>query len=526
MNSSYDRSRFFSRNLAVLPVLIAVWLAIGLDGRLHWDEPHYLYTGAFLSIEELMTGYFKPSGIEGFTVSRIAHVALVRLFAELFGIGGHLILVIMLLYTALLGVFLWVTYLILCELEVPAAGSGFATLIVGFSSVSLYLAYKTLPDVPALLWSSLAVLAAIRSVRGRAWLWILIGALTLAAAALTKWILIWTFAAFALALLVPGHAGMPRAKALPIILAIGAGSVLVLALVLIAAGLQVSDFLAFLSVARDTSDPLAAKIFHLLVGLGILLIVLPLAALHHDKALMRFFLLWFALATLPILVAVPRLEVRYLAPGLMPLAGLTFLAVEVVRARLPAALARPRPELLLAGLLLLAVALSSRSVQGLTEHEVEIYSMHRLLRRLDAAFGPGAYAVVTPWEYSTFLYLRLAYPDRAVYDGFDPRRVGRPGWAAAQDRYFDGRVLRNVDQLRGIAEPLIYLGFSEAMPIANLRDWADRAPEPIRGAVLDQLDALPALHHLSLSWMWHSPALSFAPVAEAGNYVAYRVTLR
>jgi hypothetical protein len=121
MNSSYDRSRLFSRNLAVLPVLIAVWLALGLDGRLHWDEPHYLYTGAFFSIEELITGYFKPSGIEGFTVSRIAHVALVRLFAELFGIGGHLILIIMLLYTALLGVFLRVTCLILCDLEVPAA---------------------------------------------------------------------------------------------------------------------------------------------------------------------------------------------------------------------------------------------------------------------------------------------------------------------------------------------------------------------------------------------------------------------
>jgi hypothetical protein len=244
----------------------------------------------------------------------------------------------------------------------------------------------------------------------------------------------------------------------------------------VAAGLQLSDFLGFLSVARNASDPVAAKIFHILVGLGILLILLPIAAFHHDKDLTRFFLVWFGMATLPFIILVPRLEIRYLAPALIPLAGLIFLALDVLRGRLPTALARPRSEVLLAALLVCAVALSSRSVQGLTEHEVEMYSMHNLLRRLDAALGPGAYAVVTPWEYSTFLYLRLVYPNRAVYNGFDPRRVGPPEWMVEQERFFDSRVLRNVDQLRAISNPLVYIGFVDAMPIANLRDWAELTP--------------------------------------------------
>jgi hypothetical protein len=526
MKPSYSQRNPFFRNPTVLLLIIAFWLVIGLDGRLHWDEPQYLYTGVFFSFEEIVAGDFNPSGIDGFTVSRIAHVVLVKVLAELFGSGGHLIAILMLLYTAFLVIFWWVTYLILRDLELPAAGAGFAALVVAFSPVSLYLAYKTLPDVPALMWSSLAVLAGIRSVQGRGWIWIPIGAVAIATAIFTKYILVWTFAAFALAVLVPGHVSMPRNKSLPIFLAMGASSILLVALVHTAAGLQLSDFLAFLSVARDTSDPVAAKILHILVALGILLIALPITAFHHDKDLTRFFLMWLAIATLPFLLVVPRLESRYLAPGLIPLAGLTLLALDVLRRRLPPALARPRSEVLIAGLLVFTVALSSRSVQALTEHEVEMYSMHRLLGRLDAAFGPGAYAVVTPWEYSTFLYLRLAYPNRAVYNAFDPRLVGRPDWAVAQKRYFDGYILRYVDQLRAISKPVVYIGFPEAMPIANLRAWAALAPGPIREAVLDKLDSLGALKHISLSWMWDSPALSFAPVDQVGNYVAYRVTLR
>lgn len=526
MTPTYNYNRLVSTKLAALILIIGFWIVLGFDGRLHWDEPQYLYTGAFFSIQEIVADHFQASGIDGFTVSRIAHVALVKLLAEIFGVGGHLVLLVMIFYEVLLTICLYVTYLILRDLGVSAVGAGFATLIVGFSPVGLYLAYKTLPDVPALMWSSLAVLAAIRSVQRRGWFWIPVGAVAISAAALTKYILVWTFAAFALTVLIPGHPSMPWKKSLPIFLVMGTGSILVFALVLIAAGLPLADFLAFLSVARNTSDPLVAKIFHILVALGILLTVLPIAAFHHDKKLTRFLLVWFAMATLPFLIVVPRLEVRYLAPGLIPLAGLTFLALDVLRSRLPAALGRPRSEVLLAGLLVFTVALSSRTVQGLTEHEVEMYSMHRLLKRLDAVLGPGAYAVVTPWEYSTFLYLRLVYPNRAVYDGFDPRLVGEPDWMAAQEKFFDGYLLRNMDQVRAISDPLVYIGFPEAMPIANLRDWTDWTPDPIRQAVLRKLDSLGALKHISLSWMWHAPELSLSPMAQVGNYTAYNVEVR
>jgi hypothetical protein len=197
-----------------LPMLVAVtlWLVVGFDGRLHWDEPQYLYSGAYFSTEEILAGDFQPSTIAGFTVSRFAHIILIKWLAGLFGIGGQLLAVVMISYVASLLIFFFVGHLILRELAVPATDSAVAMISVMFSPVGFYLAYKTLPDVPALMWSSLAVLAAIRWVRdGRRWVWFPIGALSLAMAALTKHVLVWTFVSFAAAAMLAGPVGMARA---------------------------------------------------------------------------------------------------------------------------------------------------------------------------------------------------------------------------------------------------------------------------------------------------------------------------
>jgi hypothetical protein len=505
---------------------VLVWLVLGFDGRLHWDEPHFLYAGAYFPIAQIIAGDFQPSLHPGFTTSRIAHVVLVNGMTGLLGIGGQLVAFVMVLYVALLLVFFGVVYVVLRELTVPATEAAVATVIVMFSPISLYVAWKTLPDVPALMWSSFAVLAAIRLVGdGRAWVWLPIGVLALAMTALTKHVLVWTFVAFAAAAIVADPIGMARARLLGILVALSVGSVVVFAAVLTIVGFDLTDFLAFLAAASRASEPLAARALHIVIALGLLWIVLPIAACHPDRPLTRFFWLWFAIATLPLLVIAPRVEIRYLAPALLPLAGLVFLSLDLLGRRLPVLALRPRSMLAALMILIGAVGLSSRSVQALTAHEIEMTSLHALLGRLDDAFGPGAYAVVTPWEYSTFLYLRLVYPDRPVYDAFDPQRIGHPEWSSAQERFFAGRILRNVDQLHAIDRQLVYVGFPEPMPVANLRRLAGLLPKRIGEPLIRKLDSLSAYKHLSVSWMWDDPDVSLELIDQVGNYHVYQVTL-
>lgn len=505
---------------------IPLWLVLGFDGRLHWDEPQYLYAGAYFTFAQIIAGDFQPSLIPGFTTSRIAHVALINWMTGFLGIGGQLVTFVMALYVALLLTFFFVVYAVLRELTVPATEATLATVTVMFSPIGLYLAWKTLPDVPALMWSSFAVLAAIRLVgHGRAWVWFPIGMLALAMTALTKHVLVWTFVSFAAAVIIAGPVGMARARLLGIVVALSAGSVVVFAAVLTIAGLDLTSFPTFLAHAREATEPLAARALNLATTLGLLWVVLPIAAFHQDRPLTRFFWVWFAIATLPFLIIAPRIEIRYLAPALLPVAGLAFLSLDLLRHRLSGLALRPRSMVLALVIFVAAVGLSSRSVQALTAHEVEVTSLHALLGRLDDAFGPDRYAVVTPGEYSTFLYLRVAYPDRPVYDAFDPRRMGHPEWSSGQDLFFAGRMLRTVDQLRAIDKRLVYVGFPEAMPVANLRRLASLLPNTIGEPLIRKLDSLGTWKQLSLSWMWDEPDLSLELMDQVGNYHIYQVTL-
>jgi len=517
-------------SLAHLGLLIVaavpLWLVLGFDGRLHWDEPQYLYAGAYFTFAQVIAGDFQPSLIPGFTTSRIAHVALINWMTGFLGIGGQLVAFVMVLYVALLLIFFFVVYVVLRELTVPPTEATLATLAVIFSPIGLYLAWKTLPDVPALMWSSIAVLAAIRLVGDRrAWVWFPIGMLALAMTALTKHVLVWTFVSFAAAAIIAYPVGMVRARLLGIVVALSAGSVVVFAAVLTIAGFELTSFLRFLALASVNAEPLAARALNLATTFGLLWVVLLIAAFHQDRPLTRFFWVWFAIATLPFLIIVPRIEIRYLAPALLPLAGLAFLSLDLLRHRLSGLSLHPRSMVLALAIFIAAEGLSSRSVQALTAHEVEVTSLHALLGRLDDAFGPGRYAVVTPGEYSTYLYLRMVYPDRPVYDAFDPRRIGHPEWSSGQELFFAGRILRSIDQLRAIDKQLVYVGFPEAMPVANLRRLASLLPNTIGEPLTRKLDSLGTWEQLSLSWMWDEPDLSFELMDEVGNYHVYQVIL-
>ena len=76
-----------------------------------------------------------------------------------------------------------------------------------------------------------------------------------------------------------------------------------------------------------------------------------------------------------------------------------------------------------------------------------------------------------------------------MYDAFDPRRIGHPEWSSAQERFFAGRILRNVDQLRAIDRQLVYVGFPEPMPVTNLRRLAGLLPNMIGEPLIRKLDS-------------------------------------
>lgn len=158
-----------------------LFLFLAFDGRLHWDEPAYLYTGAFLPFDAIIQGDFQPSGIEGLYLSRLLHVLLIHAVTRVTGPGPVALISIISIYLALLLASARLSYLVLLELLPDAVRLGRAVLLSMFTPIYMYLAFKTLPETPAFFLSALAALALLRSLRGRALLWLFVSSCALAA---------------------------------------------------------------------------------------------------------------------------------------------------------------------------------------------------------------------------------------------------------------------------------------------------------------------------------------------------------
>jgi hypothetical protein len=155
-------------------------------------------------------------------------------------------------------------------------------------------------------------------------------------------------------------------------------------------------------------------------------------------------------------------------------------------------------------------------------HEVEMDEFHALLTRLDRLHGDADYAILVPWTYTDFHYLRFAYPDRLAYS-VQSKTAHRyqPGEREAfEQRYYGKRIVRTVDELLALDVPLIYVGFELNFSVANLRRMTLRLPNDPLGKYFEEKKFQ---NHLALSWMWNDPAIVLSNRTVLGHYIAYDV---
>jgi hypothetical protein len=288
--------------------------------------------------------------------------------------------------------------------------------------------------------------------------------------------------------------------------------------------LAVADFMA------DIRDPLAARFLSLALECGPFLLALPLAFLSPRKTHARFFALWFALATTPMLLF-HRVEDRYLVSNLVALAGLVQLSIEGLGLLVSRGWAARRTTTVavaaIGAVVLLAPTVMAQQVMF---HGIRMDHLRALLRRLDQTYGADGYAIVTPSEYTTFLYLRFVYPQRAVYTVFTPAPPNHrdpKAWAEFQKRYYGQRAVHSMQSLRALGEHIVYVVPESNLTVANLRGLIDSLPrsglrELAEGLVTKMHPGNPA----AMSWMWNDPRIDLSEEYRYGHYAAMRVGFR
>ena len=169
---------------------------------------------------------------------------------------------------------------------------------------------------------------------------------------------------------------------------------------------------------------------------------LPLAFVSTQRRAAVLYGVWFVLTTVPLLALFPSIEARYLAPNLPPLAGLISLSIDGLAPHVRRWWGYSKTVTITVSCAIAAALIASAVLaQPVMHHGLHMPQLNKLLHKLDKIYGHDNYAILIPDEYTTFHYLRFAYPERKVYTVHRRRHqyTGQidPYWPALQKRFMD-----------------------------------------------------------------------------------------
>jgi hypothetical protein len=429
----------------------------------------------------------------------------------------------------MLAAFLALTRGMLRALRPGAPHAGAAVLLCAFTPVFAYLGFKTVAEIPALLLAAVAAYAFLRSLRSRPVAWLPLVALAVAGVAFTKNHLVLLPVSLIGALVLVGGRGFRVSRVLAHAVVSGLASLVLFFALLRIAGIPLERYLVVWKFQETIHDPVEAKFLSLALELGPFFLALPLAFLGPRKGDARFFALWFALATLPMLLS-RRVEDRYLVANLVPLAGLAGLSIEGLAPAIRRRWSSHRPASIAAALIAAAVLVGPTALaQKVMFHGVQAGQLRELLRRLDVAYGRDGYVIVTPSEYTTFLYLRFVEPDRPVYTVFTagpPDHRDPAAWPGFQRRHFGARALQSAEEAAAVGARMVYVGPESDLSVADLGALVQSVPSArLRAAGESFIRRMDPFNPLVLSWMWRDPRIRLTDDLHHGHYAAMGVEI-
>jgi hypothetical protein len=498
---------------------VALFAVLGWNSGHHWDEYFYLYSSFMHSPAELLryessTAIFPP----GFFTEKLGHVALLRVLTGVLGPGEPALYTIELLYALLLVGYFWASYRLLRELLGPAEARD-STLVLMFSPLSLYLAYKLLSEVPSLLFVTLASWALVRSLtadtaRARR-IALCLSISLLAVGALFRITGVAEFVGLAVALLVAGsRSDFTWRRVIGASVLIGAASAAIYSIVLLWYGGTPLSIFAGIGTVVTTHPPLE-RVFALACFVQTFALVLPFAWRQRARPAVRLAAIWLVCAGAPFLAGH---EPRYYAPALTPLAVLSAVGLKEAASKLPEG-GRRYAWL---GVLAALVLINRLFLIPLMPYEVQQEQLLTVFHRLQQQ-KPGATYLV-PWI-SDYSLLRFSGPAArvdlclSVLPGGRISTRGHTGQLGAADRWWAGadHYVGSKDVLLKQPRPWRYLGWTYNPANVALVRWLGRLGLPIpKGGKLH--------NHLAGSWIWLDPTLGRQLVEHSGLYYVYALT--
>lgn len=512
------------------PLLVAaiagVWLAA--DGRLHLDEPSYLYAGHYLSTEQILAGDVQPSGIPRFTQGRILHALIVKGVMAPFGSGDTGFIAMILLHFVLTITSLVLAARILRALLPESRAVAPSVALLAMSPIVLFMSLKTLGDTESLLAALVATMALLRGARSGSIGLAIVAAAALAVSALTKNQMIIMPAGFWAAMCIAPIGGIDRRRFAIYGAACGTAGFALTVVILALLDIGLAGYLASYSDAFVSSVPFIAKVVNFGTEFGLLWALVPFALLTSRRTPLLAFGLWFLFTTIPVLLAFPSIEARHLAGNLVAVGGLFALAIEAIgRRNATWRRLRGTSRGLAATLGVVILMASNFLVLAISPHRVDLKQLAQMIESLDARYGVGRYALLTAKGYSDFHIIRLLWP---AVDARDPGTAAmavnadRGSKEAALDAYMGDRHPETIGELAVLDRPLVYMGYRRTFAAENMRTILNGASSGLGDRLIGGVDLIDHMHMPETRWLWDSPGVRLQPLTRIGHYFAFEVT--
>ena len=522
--------KFGVRNWAIAPLLLAVIAGLWLTShiRLTSDEPSYLYVATYQDVPQIIAPDVQPAGIPGFLEGRVLHLLFIKAVMAAGGGGEDGFQLLGFAHLALVLLNLLLIGKIVRALLPEVAARSAATLLLAMTPIILYLPFKTLADNEALLAALVTTYGLVRVARGDSAAWTAAAAAGLAVAALTKNQMVFLPAAFWLAMCLAPIAGIDRRRLIVFGILGGVASFLLTLAILETLGIELATYLASYRHPFSNLTPLIAKIMNLGTELGLLWILVPVALLSRRRRELAALGAWFLISMAPFLFF-SGVEPRHLAVNLAAASGLFALALEVIGERAGAWRRLPDIGKSVVAVLGVGVLMASNAFMlAIMPHKVDLGMMREMLQTLDERYGTGRYVLLTSNGYTDFHLMRVLWPDRDVRDVSTSAMTVNTDHGSRDEllhEYLGDHHFTGVPQLAAMDRPLVFVGFEQTFAAANLRMMLDRVSTGLGDRLIGGVDLVGHLYTPYTQWLWQDPGVRLDPVAQAGHYRAFEVSV-
>jgi hypothetical protein len=519
-------------------LLVAGTLWVALDGRHYWHDARFAFGCAEFSLPQLLAGVFNPHqawgpideiSSAGFYHAKALHLALLCSLVQRLPRNVESFQAIVAGSAAWVGIAVGSGYWAFRRLFAESRRARLAAAAFLLTPAIPYLAGKLLSEVTSLLPATLAVgmlAIALRSPRHPAAGWAAVGGLLLALAALARLDSVVGPAAF---LTAAGLTAWADRRRLAQVLLIGAATCGVTYLsVAWGAGLRFINLWSYLQAfVGGEAKSLATSLLAIATTGGL---VFPLAIIglaNRDRVTVRLLAVWTLLvwAAMVGLTATYSVEPRYLSAGLLPLAGLGALGIEVLIDRWPRLAVAP----VASAAVLAAVGVNAVAV-ALMPYELDRPALLRAVATIERA-GPGT-RILIPWAYTDFNFLRSVLPDAEIFCVHSPEPEAPPErvvtWQARFRGWYGDRYLVEPERLQAFlaSGPVYYLGWRRYPPLTNARAMVEALGLSGLAARLDLMAQRSLQDHLTASWIWRASDAVLEPAGQSGQYLYFRVRPR